>query len=118
MAGMLITTFTKERRMECRLLPRLSGTPAAPPEAPQLPPSLAATFARVPDSRRAASITYPLATLLSLAVDAFLADHTSVLTIAEWGARHRPNLLARLGCRDDRAPCQSTLHRLCPRRWR
>jgi hypothetical protein len=39
------------------------------------PRSLAAAFTRVPDPRRAASVTYPLATLLSLAVTAILANY-------------------------------------------
>ncbi len=49
------------------------------------PTSLAAAFARVPDPRRAASVVYPLPAILALAVAAILADHLSVLAIAEWG---------------------------------
>ena len=41
------------------------------------PRSLAAAFTRVPDPRRAARVTYPLAALLSLAVTAILANHLS-----------------------------------------
>lgn len=76
------------------------------------PASLAAAFADVPDPRRAASVTYPLAAILALAVSAILANHRSVLAIAEWGTRQAPDLLARLGFVDGRTPCQSTLQRV------
>jgi predicted transposase YbfD/YdcC len=76
------------------------------------PQSLAAAFARVPDPRRAASVVYPLAAILALAVAALLANHRSVLAIAEWGARQDPAMLTTLGFVDGRTPCQSTLHRL------
>ena len=46
------------------------------------PASLAAAFASVPDPRRAASVHYPLAAVLGLAVAALLANHHSVLAIA------------------------------------
>lgn len=84
--------------MEPTLVSRLGATLAAlpAPEPPDLP-SLVATFARVPDPRRPASVTYPLAALLGLAVAALLADHTCVLAIAEWGRRQQGALLARLG---------------------
>ena len=54
--------------------------------------SLATAFAAVPDPRRAASVVYPLAAILALAVAALLANHRSVLAIAEWGGRGRPPL--------------------------
>lgn len=76
------------------------------------PESLAAAFARVPDPRRAASVTYPLPAILALAVAAILANHLSVLAIAEWGARQEASVLARLGFPAGRTPCQSTLQRL------
>jgi predicted transposase YbfD/YdcC len=74
--------------------------------------SLAAAFAAVPDPRRAASVVYPLAAILALAVAALLANHRSVLAIAEWGARQDRTLLAALGFATGRTPCQSTLQRL------
>jgi predicted transposase YbfD/YdcC len=86
--------------------PAATATPSAAPA------SLATAFADVPDPRRAASVRYPLAAVLALAVAAVLADHRSVLAIAEWGARQAPALLATLGFPGDRTPCQSTLHRL------
>ena len=76
------------------------------------PASLAAAFAAVPDPRRAASVVYPLPAVLALAVAALLANHLSVLAIAEWGARQDGALLAALGFADGRTPCQSTLQRL------
>lgn len=74
--------------------------------------SLAAAFAEVPDPRRTASITYPLGAILTLAVCAILANHRSVLAIAEWGARRAPDQLRRLGFAEGQTPCQSTLQRL------
>jgi len=50
--------------------------------------------------------------LLTLAVAAILANHLSVLAIAEWGARQSPELLRTLGFPAWRTPCQSTLQRL------
>ena len=76
------------------------------------PSSLAAAFATVPDPRRVASVRYPLAAILALAVTALLANHRSVLAIAEWGARQERSLVRTLGFPSARTPCQSTLHRL------
>lgn len=79
------------------------------------PPTLLDAFAAVPDPRRQASIDYPLPAILALAVTAILANHCSVLAIAEWGARQGQRVLAALGFADGRAPCQSTLQRLFAR---
>jgi predicted transposase YbfD/YdcC len=76
------------------------------------PNSLAAAFAEAPEPRRAASVVYPLPAILAMTVAALLANHCSVLAIAEWGARQEPSLLAALGFPEARTPCQSTLHRL------
>ncbi len=76
------------------------------------PQSLAAAFAAVPDPRRAGSVTYPLAAILTLAVCALLANHRSVLAIAEWGARQTPEHLSTLGFTQGRTPRQSTMQRL------
>jgi predicted transposase YbfD/YdcC len=43
---------------------------------------------------------------------ALLANHLSVLAIAQWGKRQSPAVLAALGFANGRAPHQSTLHRL------
>lgn len=76
------------------------------------PTSLAAAFAQVPDPRRAASVIYPLPAILAMAVAALLANHCSVLAIAEWGTRQDAAMLAALGFPTGRTPCQSTLQRL------
>ena len=52
---------------------------------PVSPASLAAAFVTVPDPRRVGSVIYPLPAILTLAVAALLANHLSVLAIAEWG---------------------------------
>lgn len=91
-------------------VPALATLPMA--ALPSAPTSLAAAFAAVPDPRRAASVRYPLAAVLALAVTALLANHRSVLAIAEWGARQAPALLTSLGFPAARTPCQSTLQRL------
>lgn len=81
--------------------------------APTVPPTnLLAAFATVPDPRREASVIYPLPAILALAVAAILCAHTSVLAIAEWGARQSADLLEPLGFAAGETPCQSTLHRL------
>jgi hypothetical protein len=49
--------------------------------------TLPQAFARIPDPRRKQGTRYSLATILSLAVVVVLANHTSVLAIAEWAAR-------------------------------
>jgi predicted transposase YbfD/YdcC len=76
------------------------------------PQSLLAAFAIVPDRRRQKSVTYPLPAVLSLAVAALLCAQTSVLAMAEWGARQSDELLGQLGFTTGQTPCQSTLHRL------
>jgi len=76
------------------------------------PTSLAAAFTQVPDPRRAASVVYPLSAILAMAVAAILANHLSVLAIAEWGARQESSLLTALGFPDGHTPCQSTVQRL------
>jgi predicted transposase YbfD/YdcC len=76
------------------------------------PRSLAAAFTRVPDPRRAASVRYPLAALLSLAVAAILANQLSELAIVQWAARQPAERLRALGFATAQTPCQSTLQRL------
>lgn len=79
---------------------------------PVVPQSLAAAFAQVPDPRRAASVLYPLPAILAMAVAAILANHLSVLAIAEWGTRQDAATLQALGFADGHTPCQSTVQRL------
>lgn len=76
------------------------------------PASLAAAFADVPDPRRIASVIYPLPAILTMAVAAILANHHSVLAIAEWGADQDDVTVTALGFPTDATPCQSTLQRL------
>ena len=90
-----------------------STVPASPSAMLAVTPtSLLAAFAAVPDPRRAASVTYPLPAVLALAVSALLCAQTSVLAMAEWGARQPASLLAHLGFAHGHTPCQSTLQRL------
>jgi|SRR5579884_333104 len=84
----------------------------ATPTVTVTPESLLAAFAAVPDPRRAASIDYPLPAILAFSVAALLCAQTSVLAIAEWGARQSADLLSSLGFAANRTPCQSTLSRL------
>jgi predicted transposase YbfD/YdcC len=76
------------------------------------PGSVAAAFTQVPDPRRTASVVYPLPAILAMAVAAMLANHLSVLAIAEWGTRQDASVLTALGFLEGRTPCQSTLQRL------
>jgi hypothetical protein len=69
--------------------------------------SLAATFQRMADPRRAASVINPLSSIVSPAVAAILADHLSVIDIAEWGAHHAPEALEQLGFPAGRTPSSS-----------
>ena len=96
---------------------RLSATLTARPDRLPVPPaSLAAAFPTVPDPRRAASGTDPLAAVLVVAVAAILATQHAVLAIAAWGARHHRARLTPLGFPAGRTPCPSTRQRLVRRR--
>lgn len=77
-----------------------------------IPANLLAAFATVPDPRRRQGTRFPLPALLALTVAAMLANHCSVLAIAEWGASQDAPLLAALGFPDGVTPHQSTLARL------
>lgn len=76
------------------------------------PGRLLAAFAQIPDPRRRQGRRFPLPALLTLAVAAILANHHSVLAIAEWGASQSPEVLAALGFPDGVTPHQSTFQRL------
>lgn len=93
-------------------VPAVCAAPQAPCALTVSPRSLAAAFAPVPDPRRAASVTYALSAVLTLAVAAILANHRSVLAIAAWGARQSAEVLHALGFPPGQTPCQSTLQRL------
>jgi predicted transposase YbfD/YdcC len=87
-------------------------TEQLPPPRAIVPSTLVAAFATVPDPRRRQGTRYPLPALLALALSALLANHLSVLAIAEWGATQRRALLAQLGFPAGVTPHQSTLQRL------
>jgi predicted transposase YbfD/YdcC len=76
------------------------------------PPALLAAFARVPDPRRPHGRRFPLTAILALAVTALLANHLSVLAIAQWGKRQSPAIIAALGFPDGVTPHQTTVQRL------
>jgi len=76
------------------------------------PLDLLAAFARVPDPRRPHGRRFPLAAILALAVTALLANHLSVLAIAQWGKRQSPAILAALGFPAGVTPHQTTMQRL------
>ncbi len=76
------------------------------------PLNLLAAFARVPDPRRPHGRRFPLAAILALAVTALLANHLSVLAIAQWGKRQSRDVLVALGFPDGVTPHQTTVQRL------
>jgi predicted transposase YbfD/YdcC len=90
-----------------------STLPATPRVRITVPaPDLRAAFAQVPDPRRRQGTRYPLAAILALAVAAILANHRSLLAIAEWGAAQSDAIKRALGFPTARTPHVSTLQRL------
>jgi len=75
-------------------------------------PDLQATFAAVPDPRRAQGRRFSLPAMLTLAVAAILADHTSEQAIAEWGADQDAATKRALGFPKGITPHPSTIQRL------
>lgn len=93
-----------------------SPLPAMPRTRITIPaPDLRAAFARVPDPRRRQGTRYPLAAILCLAVAAILANHCSLLAIAEWGAAQSDAIKHALGFPTARTPHVATIHRLLRR---
>jgi len=91
-------------------------TPAATPPALSVTfATLSALFTTLPDPRRAQGRQFPLAALRTLAVAAILANHLSVLAIAEWGAAQGDASRRALGFTGHTMPHQTTLHRLFAR---
>lgn len=76
---------------------------------------LRAHFATLPDPRRGQGRRFPLPALLTLAVAAILANHLTVLAIAEWGAALSEEMRHALGFTKGWMPHQTTLHRLFAR---
>jgi predicted transposase YbfD/YdcC len=110
MAGAEAVIIPLERPMQSTATP---SPPATPPAAVTIPsPTLLAAFAQVPDPRRRQGTRYPLPAILALAVAAILANHTSLLAIAEWGAAQSAAIKRALGFPTTCMPHTSTLQRL------
>jgi predicted transposase YbfD/YdcC len=77
--------------------------------------TLPQAFASIPDPRRKQGTRYSVAAILSLAVVAVLANHTSVLAIAEWATLQTRHVRRALGFRRDTTPHQTTIQRLLAR---
>lgn len=77
--------------------------------------TLPEAFAHIPDPRRKQGTRYSVAAILSLAVVAILANHTSVLAIAEWAGRQTRHVRRALGFRRTTTPHQTTIQRLFAR---
>jgi hypothetical protein len=77
--------------------------------------SLPQAFATIPDPRRKQGTRYSVAAILSLAVVAVLANHTSVLAMAEWAERQSSHVRRALGFRRHTTPHQTTIQRLLAR---
>jgi hypothetical protein len=111
------TTDQKESPMESTLsCPPLATSSTTPPadaaEVLVSPGTLLRVFAEVPDPRRRQGTRFALSAILALSACAILANHLSVLAIAEWGASLGHDLLVTLGFKDGITPHQSTLQRL------
>ena len=77
--------------------------------------TLPQAFASIPDPRRKQGTRYSVAAVLSLAVVALLANHTSVLAMAEWATHQTRHVRRALGFRRDTTPHQTTIQRLLAR---
>ena len=77
--------------------------------------TLPQAFATIPDPRRKQGTRYSVAAILSLAVVAVLANHTSVLAIAEWATRQTRHVRRALGFVRETTPHQTTIQRLLAR---
>lgn len=69
--------------------------------------SLWSALASVPDRRRAEGKRYPLASLLLIAVAAFLSGRRDQLGMVRWGRRLTPDSLRSIGITRDRVPAPS-----------
>jgi predicted transposase YbfD/YdcC len=77
--------------------------------------ALPQAFACIPDPRSKQGLRYSLASILSLALVAILANHRSGLAIAEWGARQSKAIQHALGFTRGTLPHQTTIQRLFQR---
>jgi predicted transposase YbfD/YdcC len=110
MHGADLIIITKERTMQSTAAPTLPATPHVHFTVPV--PDIHAAVARVPDPRRRQGTRFPLPAILTLAIAAILANHTSLLAIAEWGAAQTDAIKRALGFPKARTPHYSTLQRL------
>lgn len=76
------------------------------------PCCLLASFQSVPDPRRRQGRRFTLAAILTVTVAAILANHQSVLAIAEWAADQPSALRRQFGFSDGTTPHQTTFERL------
>jgi hypothetical protein len=74
--------------------------------------SLFDRLAELPDPRDPRGCTYPLVSLVALAVVAILAGHTSLAAIAQFGRLRGHKLGHALGFRDGHMPCANTFANL------
>lgn len=77
--------------------------------------TLPQAFATIPDPRWPQGTRYSVAAILSLAVVAILANHISVLAMAEWPSHQTRHLRRALGFQRDTTPHQTTIQRLFTR---
>ena len=70
--------------------------------------TLPQAFTHILDPRRKQGTRYSVAAILSLTVVAMLANHTSVLAIAEWAARQTRHVRRALGFRRTTTPHQTS----------
>jgi DDE_Tnp_1-associated len=77
--------------------------------------ALPQAFASIPDPRSKQGLRYSLASILSLALVAVLANHRSGLAIAEWGARQSKAIHHALEFTRGTTPHQTTRERLFQR---
>src|ERR671933_1094235 len=110
MCGAHTSIRTKERPMESTAVPTLPATPQVHVTIPVS--NMHAAFTRVPDPRRRQGVRFPLPAILTMAVAAILANHLSLLAIAEWGAAQPVAIKRVLGFPKERTPHYSTLQRL------
>ena len=96
--------------MESTAAPTLPATPHVHFTVPVS--NIQAAFAHIPDPRRRQGTRFPLPAILTLAVAAILANHCSLLAIAEWGAAQSDAIKRALGFPKGRTPHYSTLQRL------